>query len=344
MVYRYVPIIRWKRGERVGVQHLSGPARNDVFPLFVLGTDQYVGRKATKKSPVVPAPDAIAAELQSIWGKAPFYLDATALPASTAGHHPLVDIAASMRALGLSLIPATRVTAPGSYQAAVNATAAKDHRGVLLRVDLQEFSAAATWQSAWPTPMAETDLLVDLEDTIGVVAQLGAAVDHVFSNLHGQGQWRTVTMAATSMPENFSGYTAGTSTIPRTEHALWSRLSGISLKYRLDYGDYATVAVMPAPSGIRWGFPINVRYTLPREFLICRGVATTGPGGIDMDPQLVGHSQSIVGWKGRGPLPQCWGDTRIDRIASRIENPQGLEHWVQIGVNRHIELVRSILP
>ena len=100
---------------------------------------------------------------------------------------------------------------------------------------------------------------------------------------------------------------------------------------------------MPPPAGIKWGFPINVRYTLPQDFLICRGVSTTGYGGVDMDKQLVGHAKDIVSYSGRHRI-SCWGDGEIDNIASGKTSQGNLETWVQISVNRHIELTRQQIP
>ena len=70
---------------------------------------------------------------------------------------------------------------------------------------------------------------------------------------------------------------------------------------------------------------------------------TIGPTAVDMDIQLVDHAQKIVSCTERVRI-KCWGDDRVDNIAGGQEGPQNLEHWVKIGVNRHIELTRSNLP
>lgn len=344
MKHRYIPILRWKRGERVGVQQLSAAARQDVIPLFVLGKDQYVGRKATKKKVAVAPASVVASELADVWGNASFYLDAVSVSHTSGTPHPLTAIAVSARKSGLTLIPATTLAAPPSYQAAVAAVAHADQRGVALRVDLNEFASVAGWIGAWPYAPSDTDLIVDFADNIGTVNALGTALDPAFVGLHQGGKWRTVTMSGTSMPENFSGFAAGQHLIQRTEILLWQRLSSLHLPYRLDYGDYVTISVTPPPSGIRWGYPINVKYSLKDQFLICRGVGTTGPGAVDADVQLVNHAKTIQSYRQRILLPGCWGDTRIDQIATGAEPPQGLEHWVRIGVNRHIEITRHHLP
>jgi hypothetical protein len=145
------------------------------------------------------------------------------------------------------------------------------------------------------------------------------------------------------MPENFGGMKAGLHTIERAELALWHQLLQSSLPYRIDYGDYATVPIIPAPSAIAWGYPINVRYTLPTKFLICRGVQTTGEDGVDLDEQLIGHAKSIKKYRSRNRV-DCWSDKTNDKIAEEEEKPGNLETWVKIAVNRHIELVRSTIP
>ena len=130
----------------------------------------------------------------------------------------------------------------------------------------------------------------------------------------------------------------------RAELVLWKRLNTIGLKYRLDFGDYGTVSLTPPPQGIKWGYPITVKYTLGAYFLICRGVRTTGANSLDMDVQLRDHAQKIVAYAGRAPLAHCWADAEIDAIASTTKNPGGLAQWVGYSTNRHIENTRTVIP
>jgi Beta protein len=127
-----------------------------------MGATRYVGQAATaRRAAVLPAASFVQ-ELARTWDSAPFYLDASAVPVqSRAIHHPLTDIAAHARAANLSLIPATTLSASIQYQAAVASINAIDHRGVALRVDLQQLVTAASWASALTLPMTATDLVVD---------------------------------------------------------------------------------------------------------------------------------------------------------------------------------------
>lgn len=342
---RYVPILRWKRGERVALQNVSAAMRQGVVPQFLVPASHYLGKEANASRAAVTPADKLAEELEDVWGVAPFYLDASALPDNPNGHHPLVDIAASARALGLRLIPSTPVnTATPAYLNAVNVVAAVDHRGAALQVDLAGMASAATWIGNWQISINQTDLIADFGDAVRTVYALGTTIVNAFQSLHAASSWRTVTVAGTSMPENFGGFAAGLHTIPRTEILLWRQLAAAHLPFSVDYGDYTTVPTNTPPPGIKWGYPINVRYTLDTDFLICRGVGTTGLGGVDMDQQLVGHARSIVAYPNRNPLVNCWADERINQIAASGAGQSNLEGWVQIGVNRHIEYTRSRLP
>jgi hypothetical protein len=339
----YIPCLRFKRGEKTALQHLSSAGKTNVLPLILIGSEQFKSKKATKTSPAIPAPVSVAQDIATFWGKGAFYLDASSILGEPGKEHSLVAIARECRALGLSLIPATHLDAPPEYQKGLAEVVATDKRGCSLKVDLQEMTSTPSWLSQWQVDLKDTDLLADLSDQAGVALALGPSLTHAFQNLHAGDKWRSVIVAGTSMPDNFSAYEAGAHKIARSEKALWEQLNSESLPYELSYGDYATVSTSAPPPGIRWGYPISVRYTLLNEFLICRGVRTRGMGAQDLGPQLVGHAASIVMQPSRGPLPGCWADSEIDSIAAKKKPPQGLEHWVAIGINRHIELTRSIL-
>ena len=342
MVFRYVPILRFKAGERKALEKLSAAGKVDVLPLMVLAPDQYVAKKATSVAAAVPSPAYFVQQMGYAWSGAPYLLDATALPAGPSGH-PLAAIALAARAAGHMLIPATTLGASSAYQAAALAAATTDGRGIALRIDLSELAQSTHWAPSWTFPMSETDLVIDLGE-VGAATALGTALDPAFLGLSGAGHWRSVTVAGTNMPSNFQGVAAGLFPLPRAELALWQRLNTISLPYRLDFGDYGTVSLAPAPPGIAWGYPITVKYTLGNSYLICRGVRTTGAGGVDMDAQLVGHAQGIVGYGARGPLAHCWADGLIDSIAAATASPGGLPQWVGYSINRHIENTRAAIP
>jgi hypothetical protein len=344
MHYKYRPILRWKRGEKRCIKAISATMAKDVLPLITVTEDTFSDQPETTRSEAVPASVLFADDVFKHWGARPFYLDASEIPAPAKGVHSLIDTAKHCRELGARLTPATTLNTSDRYEAAVLNVAQANSCGVALTVSLREFTSAERWVPSWSHPLGETDLILDLADKVATVADLGSALELAFRNLHRGTEWRSVTVAGTSMPDNFADYdTDDTHTIERAEWTLWQHLISLSLPYRLDYGDYATVAINPAPEGIRWGYPISVRYTLPTQFLICRGVRTRGEGARELDEQLIAHANTIVRYKKRSRL-QCWADETIDKIAAEREKPGNLENWVKIAVNRHIARVRNDIP
>ncbi len=341
---RYVPILRWKRGERVALQNLSQSAKSRVMPLFLLGSEQFKVKRETKSQAALQAPDAFIQEVQQSWGLAPFFLDISSLSSASGQAHPLIAIAASARAAGVSLVPVANLGVAPAYVSAIQTVDSIDNSGVCLRIDMQEAFSIGSWLYQWPFQTTQTDLIIDFGENISAAAALGTALDTLFQGINALGAWRSITMAGTSMPRDFAGFKAGQHLIPRIEARLWSRLNSISLPYQLDYGDFTSVTTGVTPTNIAWGYPINAKYSLPSDFLILRGVRTTGPSGVEMEVQLRGHAAGIVAYVPRHRITHAWSDDTIDNIATGAQTSKGLEHWVQLSVNRHIELMHAILP
>jgi hypothetical protein len=344
MQYRYVPLLKWQRGEKRALKAVKEKMAKDVIPVITVTDETFADQPETVRHEAVKASVSFADELMARWGARPFYLNASAIQPSARGVHPLIDTAKQCREQGARLTPAITLNASEAYEAAVIEVDRIDKAGVALIVNLDEFNSLEEWMSNWPHAPQKTDLIVDLGDNVSAVSALGSVLQIAFRNLHCGAEWRTVTMAGTSMPENFSDYERdGVYLIERKEWRIWQQLIASTLPYRLDYGDYATPPIREEGVTIRYGFPINVRYTLTTHFLIPRGVRTLGEGSRDQGAQLVSHAKTIVSYKKRGRL-DCWGDEEIDKIANEKVRPGNLENWTKIGINRHIARVRTDLP
>lgn len=351
----YTPLLRWKRGEQVALAALREETKASVMPLIMLGNDDYKHRKATAKIEARTAAKAFCDEVKSVWGDAEFMLHASDLiPVEEDDPHPMAAIGAAAREAGLSIIPAVRLDDPEEYQLAAVEIANETRGGIALRISLAEMGTAAAWADT-VTPES-TDLIIDFADNISVVGMLGDdVVRDAFARLHAGASWRSVTIAGSSIPDDFTGVAAGAHRIPRQELSVWRALRDGSLPYAITFGDYATISPNARAPGVRWGYPINVKYTLKDDFLVCRGIRTLGlpkpksgkPVKVvpteEMGPQLIKHAKVIVGLPNRDALAGCWGDAQIDQIATGDLSPGALAQWVQYCVNRHIELTVSQL-
>jgi Beta protein len=103
MRVKYVPNLRFKKGERTALRHLTQAGKEDVIPLILVGSDQFKGKKQTESKAPVPAPAALTQELAEVWGTTPFYLDASQIQTELGFDHGLVAIADECRARSLRL-------------------------------------------------------------------------------------------------------------------------------------------------------------------------------------------------------------------------------------------------
>jgi hypothetical protein len=133
MHYRYIPIIRWKRGEQTGLKSVYPIAQN-VLPLIIVTEETFKDKPETITQEAIPASFTFAEQVHRNWGARPFYLDASRIPPTSKGTHPLIATAKLCRELGAHLIPATTLGAPAPYEAAVLNVSQTDGRGVALRV------------------------------------------------------------------------------------------------------------------------------------------------------------------------------------------------------------------
>lgn len=336
--FSYTPILRWKKGERNAVERLSHNGKYGTLPYFIVREEQYKAAKKTAKKPAKTAEYRFVDEMSASWGAGTCFIDMSEIPAGA-----LTAVLALGYGGGVNLIPGMSFASPPPYQRAAVAGAGAHGCGLGLRIDLQEMATADIWAGGIGLPLNQIDLIIDLGNNVANVQALGAVVVAAFQALHAAQDWRSVTIAGTSMPDDFQGYAAGLHLIHRHEWDLWRNISG-AVGYRLNYGDYATVPIIEPPEGIAWGFPINAKYTLDADFLICRGVRTKGPGSMDMAAQLLSHARSVTTYHARNAVANCWADGEIDDIAAGLSGPGGLPQWVTISVNRHIELVRHLLP
>jgi hypothetical protein len=137
MRYRYIPILKWKRGEQRGIKKVSATMARDVSPLIAVTEETFADQPETVRREAMSASFLFADEVFKHWGARPFYLDASAIPASATGVHPLIDTAKQCRELGARLTPATRLSASAAYEAAVLKVAQTDNCGVALKVDVR---------------------------------------------------------------------------------------------------------------------------------------------------------------------------------------------------------------
>lgn len=332
MVTKYLPILRWKQGERTALRRLSPQARLNVTPLIVIFPDSYSSGLQ------------IARQVKESWGTSKIFIDASYLTGNST-QHELDSIRIAGKAEGLHFVPALPQTASPDYFQAVRRMAAADNQGAGIRITLAQMTSAASWLPRFPFQQGETDLIVDLSDSAPSVNALGASVFPAFVSLHEAIGWRSVTLAGGSIPRDLTGYPVGSTVVERSELLLWQRLTNHGLNYALHFGDYTTIGPNASTSPIPGPVPINAKYTHALHFQILHGVRETGPNGVPRATQYRQHAAAILAHPGYQAIGSCWADAQVAAIGGGSAGSAGSPTtWVTKAVNRHIELTRAHLP
>jgi hypothetical protein len=171
-------------------------------------------------------------------------------------------------------------------------------------------------------------------------------VVHTITNsLQNSAQWRSITLASSAAPRDYTALPIGRSDIPRLDWQLWQAASR-QVQFQLDYGDYGIAHPdLTEPPGIAMvRASVSVRYTIDDFWIVLKGQATTGPRGQPMDRQYRAHARTLVADRQFNRLANCWGDQRIQQIAAQTTGAGNRTTWVSIGANRHLSLVADRLP
>lgn len=355
----YVPILKAKRGELVGLSQLDPGIRQSLTPVFEI---QAVDRNWDKGIPRKTEAAHLAAVVESIekyWGPSDaFFVDidsadlAEKAGGDSRGRGPYEYIFDLLKAKGLNGVPAVPLGLSTSALRAVGQIVARDRRGLMLRVSASVLASESSRASlsAFPStfgiPAGQVDLLVDL----GVVdaashALVLAGLQSVWANIPSLAQWRTVTLASAAFPQSISNLSRGPiEQIERLDWKLWRALA-MSLapnERHPTFGDFGVAPHKQPALDPRTSNPAyNIRYTVSEKWLVLRGrlqkpprnkKPPTGPTNPQMCIALTNHPE----FQGTGC---CSGDKYIIDCASGTAKTGSLEVWRRIGTVHHLTFV-----
>jgi hypothetical protein len=135
----YVPVLRWKSGERGALRDLSTGDRHLIMPLIELLPGHLRPRRG-KDGPVT-ADDlwVFVEQIVDVWGPSPALLDVSrvqGVPYRGSLDHSAAKMFSALGAAGLHVIPTTWLRQPAGFQKTTREAAKIDNRGVALRVPI----------------------------------------------------------------------------------------------------------------------------------------------------------------------------------------------------------------
>lgn len=255
----YVPILRWKRAERVALRELRPTDKHAITPLVELIPRDFVGESVegtlSKK----------VREIAQCWGSVPIFVDLTHLENAVSppnGTHLLDTFATVARNYGLRVVPVTGLARNSNYQAAVASAASVDGWGACVRLRVSQItdSSFATDLDELLSDLGlnpgEIDLLIDYE----AFDSHSASIVNVCPLIPELPSWRTFTVAGGAFPRDLSELEKNRQhELPRLDWQVWREAISSGLPRLPTFSDYTIQhGVYREPPG-RANFSASIR-------------------------------------------------------------------------------------
>lgn len=356
----YVPVLKWKRGERSALSLLSDEEKASLTPLFEINPipydhqkrefkktlDGYLGNFGADLSSCLSAPKQIFIDAHTIHDDGRLTSNITLENGLT----PLEYTVNEANNSGFTAVPVTSLRRYDEYHTAARNCVQNHPNGIALRIfrsDLENLSDFNNNLNSWIEFMNlntnEVDIILDFQ-------YVNPEEESNFLNLLSSilvrfpylSEWRTLTLLYTSMPQNLSSIKTGTNTqLPRIEWNIYAELMNFNLTRIPTYGDYniaSTEWFDFDPVTMNPG--ANIKYTTPNQFLIFRGHGTRNNGLGQMQglcTDLVQHNEYY------GP-DFSYGDQYISECSMGNVSTGNPETWVKVTVNHHLVFILHLLP
>lgn len=272
------------------------------------------------------------------------------------GTSPIDALFASLRAAKIQFIPAIGLDREDDYANSVKSAIADDGRGCCLRLVQSDLEGLAELDDqisglldVLSIKRKDIDLLVDFGPKVPQKALLPFMIDA----LPTLEQWRSLTIASSSFPENMMDQkTNSIKELDREEWLAWTWLRAKKNVKRLPtFGDYAInhPVLVEIDPRLMLKSP-NIRYTDTLNYVVAKGQAqprkkkkptpeeTAAREALAPSvqyPKLAAKIKSHPAWKGK---KFSWGDEFIDKC-SRKECVGNATDWRAVGTCHHIALV-----
>lgn len=329
---QYIPIIKWKRGEKRALKELSAKVKKNLTPLIeIVSINNCVN------------------ELIETWGKDDFFfLDCVYIADEITDNNTPAPIAIYDEAeiKGLKFIPVISFD-----KSSIEIDSALKHRsrGICLRLTLDDldnsFSQIIPFMSSKNLNCAEVDIILDMgsiEDMRLSVANFTAQT--FITSLPDISRWRTLIITASAFPISMGAIQQNSiARIQRTEWLMWNNLyqSRAKLTRLPNFGDYGIQHPALPPDFEPWmQISANIRYTLINEWLILRAASLKKYGGQQyqkLASQLISLSKDYLG------ASHCAGCQNIYDISQGYLTPGNPEMWRKIGTIHHLTLTTEQL-
>lgn len=330
----YVPILRWKRGERIALRNVAEPDRKWITPLIEFLPKDFPpddDRSVIKK----------IGEVQDSSNGTRLFVDFLNVPNVGEifnGNGMMMNFFRQAVRKDLNVIPVTGVERSAHYQTAVAASLAGDTGELCFRIRLRDIFEKSFVQELGNlmtylhVGAKNTHLIVDC----GTLTDTCPHLEVICERLPYLDEWRTFTFSSGYFPRDLRDFEKNRQhTLERKDWLKWRNesrdLSGRRPSfsdYTVQYGSYVE------PPG-RARFSASIRYTSAEYWVIMRGedvFSDDGPG-FDQWPanaQLLTERSEFCG------EGFSYGDKYIYEMGMHKRSNGNAETWIRAGINHHL--------
>ena len=337
-VTKYVPIVKWKAGEKLALKEVDSNKKKFIIPLIELVNDEG------------DTPPLLTKDIQKYWPDTnTAYVDVHYRPTSFALNalHNLAE-----HSNGVDLIPVVRTDTSLILHEAIKSVALAFNNGVAVRLVVDEgsdFEIANSEIEATLKAVAQSkhksDLIIDLlyiNDSFKYSETIKSLVKSIDLK-----PWRRVIVSSGVFPDYLTDFTPNEDNfLPRSEWQFWDEYKEFFSRETI-YSDYTCRHPIYYPKPGSPGSK-SLRYSLEERYQVFRGVIQDKPF-----KRLV-HALNAVSLYGKEyPATFSWGDRYIHEKAAIftdfLESGEEIDkanlsagsesEWVSVTVNHHIAVV-----
>ncbi|MFJ8516157.1 beta family protein [Lysinibacillus xylanilyticus] len=351
----YVPILKWKRGERTALEKLTSTVKNNMTPLIEIQPVPFDHKERVFSKTLDQHLAEIGTQVKTAWGQdKPIFVDVNTLYENgdfseevlQSGQHPVEFIIDEIEANGTKAIPVTGIYRYHSFHSSIKKMNDKYKSGVCLRLEEGEFSDTESLRKEINNFLnyikekpENIDIILDYKQILP--KQEATHINNIIlllAQFPFISEWRTLTIASTAYPKTLQQIpTDSNGDIPRTEWEVYKKLSALSLGRTPSFGDYNIthpdfVNLDPRVINMAAG----IRYTFDNKFYIFRGIGVKNNGFT----QMVKICNDVINHTCYRGSTFSFGDNEIYNCANQTRSTNGnAETWVTSGINHHLTIV-----